>query len=403
MKRVCIIGGGPAGIMAAYAAAAAGKDCDLFDGNEKLGKKLYLTGKGRCNVTNAAPIEDFFDNVVSNGVFLYSALYTFNNTDLMDMLKKFGLETKVERGGRVFPVSDKSSDVIKALSKALVSAGVNVKFGSKVQGLIINENRVTGIKLGGQEMPYDSVIVATGGLSYPSTGSTGDGYDFARQAGHTVIKPVASLVGVDTEEDVRVLAGLTLKNVSLTLKSGGKTVFSEQGEMLFTHTGVSGPLVLSASAYMQDARRYKIIIDLKPALDYKTLDARLLKDFAEKSNKDFNNVLSGLLPAKLISYFAGVTGISPEKKAHSITKEERTRLERALKGFELGVKAKRPVEEAVITRGGVSVKEIDSSTMQSKLCGGLYFAGEVIDVDALTGGYNLQIAFSTGYLAGKSC
>ncbi len=403
MKRVCIIGGGPAGIMAAYAAAAAGKDCDLFDGNEKLGKKLYLTGKGRCNVTNAAPIEDFFDNVVSNGVFLYSALYTFNNTDLMDMLKKFGLETKVERGGRVFPVSDKSSDVIKALSKALVSAGVNVKFGSKVQGLIINENRVTGIKLGGQEMPYDSVIVATGGLSYPSTGSTGGGYAFARQAGHTVIKPVASLVGVDTEEDVRALAGLTLKNVSLTLKSGGKTVFSEQGEMLFTHTGVSGPLVLSASAYMQDARRYKIIIDLKPALDYKTLDVRLLKDFAEKSNKDFNNVLSGLLPAKLISYFAGVTGISPEKKAHSITKEERTRLERALKGFELGVKAKRPVEEAVITRGGVSVKEIDSSTMQSKLCGGLYFAGEVIDVDALTGGYNLQIAFSTGYLAGKSC
>lgn len=403
MKRVCIIGGGPAGIMAAYAAAAAGKDCDLFDGNEKLGKKLYLTGKGRCNVTNAAPIEDFFDNVVSNGVFLYSALYTFNNTDLMDMLKKFGLETKVERGGRVFPVSDKSSDVIKALSKALVSAGVNVKFGSKVQGLIINENRVTGIKLGGQELKYDSVIVATGGLSYPSTGSTGDGYDFARQAGHTVIKPVASLVGVDTEEDVRALAGLTLKNVSLTLKSGGKTVFSEQGEMLFTHTGVSGPLVLSASAYMQDARRYKIIIDLKPALDYKTLDARLLKDFAEKSNKDFNNVLSGLLPAKLISYFAGVTGISSEKKAHSITKEERTRLERALKGLELGVKAKRPVEEAVITRGGVSVKEIDSSTMQSKLCGGLYFAGEVIDVDALTGGYNLQIAFSTGYLAGKSC
>jgi predicted Rossmann fold flavoprotein len=403
MKRVCVIGGGPAGIMAAYAAATAGKSTDLYERNEKLGKKLYLTGKGRCNITNAAPIEDFFDNVVSNGVFLYSALYTFDNAELLDMLKKFGLETKVERGGRVFPVSDKSSDVIKALSKVVASTGVNVHFGSKVQGLIIKDKRVAGIKLDGQELSYDSVIVATGGLSYPSTGSTGDGYFFARQAGHTIIEPAASLVGVDTEEDVRSLAGLTLKNVSLTLTDGGKPVFKELGELLFTHTGISGPLVLSASAYMQDSRQYKLIIDLKPALDDKTLDARLLKDLREKSNKNFDNVLSGLLPAKLISYFAGVTGISPDKKAHSITKEERLKLARALKGLELGVKAKRPIEEAVITRGGVSVKEIDSSTMQSKLCGGLYFAGEVIDVDALTGGYNLQISFSTGYLAGKSC
>ncbi|MGE5495524.1 MAG: NAD(P)/FAD-dependent oxidoreductase [Burkholderiales bacterium] len=403
MKRVCVIGGGPAGIMAAYAAAIAGKSTDLYERNEKLGKKLYLTGKGRCNITNAAPIEDFFDNVVSNGVFLYSALYTFDNAELINTLKKFGLETKVERGGRVFPVSDKSSDAIKALSKAVASAGANVHFGSKVQGLIINNKRVTGIKLGGKELYYDSVIVATGGLSYPSTGSTGDGYFFARQAGHTVIEPAASLVGVDTEEDVRSLAGLTLKNVSLTLTDGVKTVFKEQGELLFTHTGVSGPLVLSASAYIEDAKQYNMIIDLKPALDDKTLDARLLKDLREKSNKNFDNVLGGLLPAKLISYFAGVAGISPDKKAHSITKEERLKLARALKGLELSVKAKRPIEEAVITRGGVSVKEIDPSTMQSKLCGGLYFAGEVIDVDALTGGYNLQIAFSTGYLAGKSC
>lgn len=403
MKRICVIGGGPAGIMAAYAAALKGGSVFLFEKNEKLGKKLYLTGKGRCNITNAAPIEDFFDNVVSNGVFLYSALYTFGNAQLIELLNKYGLETKTERGGRVFPVSDKSSDVIKTLAKLLSSFKVNVLLGTKIEDIIIKNGHVTGIVSNGHEMPFDSVIVAAGGLSYPSTGSTGDGYMFAKTAGHTIKEPRASLVGVDTGEDISALAGLTLKNVKLSLVSEGKTVFGEQGEMLFTHTGVSGPLVLSASAYMEDNKRYDISIDLKPALDMKTLDARLIRDLCEKSNKDFANVLSGLIPGKLILLTAQRSGIAPDKKANSITKEERARLAQTLKSLKLGVKGKRPIEEAVITRGGVNVKEIDPSSMQSKLCGGLYFAGEVIDVDALTGGYNLQIAFSTGYLAGISC
>lgn len=403
MKRVCVIGGGPAGIMAAYAAALSGKNVILFEKNEKLGKKLYLTGKGRCNITNAAPIEDFFDNVVTGGVFLYSAFYTFGNTQLIELLKTAGLETKVERGGRVFPASDKSSDVIKTLSRLLHSVNVNVNFGSNVEELIIKERHVAGIVSGGIEIPFDSVVIAAGGLSYPSTGSTGDGYRFAKAAGHSISEPRASLVGADTSEDVSAMAGLTLKNVNMSLVSQGKTIYSEQGEMLFTHTGVSGPLVLSASAYMHDNMKYDIIIDLKPALDQKTLDARLVRDFTEKSNKDLINVLGGLLPAKLILLVAQRSGIAPDKKANSITKEERARLANTLKSLKLGVKGKRPIEEAVITRGGVNVKEIDPSTMQSKLCSGLYFAGEVIDVDALTGGYNLQIAFSTGYLAGLNC
>lgn len=403
MKRVCVIGGGPAGIMAAYAAALKGCSVYLFEKNEKLGKKLYITGKGRCNITNAAPIEDFFDNVVSNGVFLYSALYTFGNTQLLELLNKSGLETKVERGGRVFPVSDKSSDVIKALSKLLSITNVHIDLGSNVEDIIIKDGRVKGIISGGMEHPFDSVIIATGGVSYPTTGSTGDGYRFAISAGHSIKEPRASLVGVDTAEDVSMLAGLTLKNVNISLMLEKKAVYSEQGEMLFTHTGVSGPLVLSASAYMQDNKHYDIVVDLKPALDIKTLDARLVRDFSENSNKDFINVLGGLIPAKLITFVAQRTGISADKKANSITKEERARLAATLKSLKLSVKGKRPIEEAVITRGGVNVKEIDPSTMQSKLCQGLFFAGEVIDVDAFTGGYNLQIAFSTGYLAGVNC
>lgn len=403
MKRVCVIGGGPAGIMAAYAAALKGNSVSLFEKNEKLGKKLYLTGKGRCNITNAAPIEEFFDSVVSNGAFLYSAFYTFGNTQLLELLNKSGLETKVERGGRVFPVSEKSSDVIKTLSRLLGSVNVNVVFGSKADEIIIKGRSVAGIAAGGKETPFESAVIATGGLSYPSTGSTGDGYRFAEAAGHTVTQPRASLVGLDTVEDVRAMAGLTLKNVRMSLVTGKKAIYSEQGEMLFTHTGVSGPLMLSASAYMEDNKRYEIIIDLKPALDPKTLNARLIRDFSERSNKDFINVLGGLLPAKLIPFAAQRSGIAPDKKANSITKEERARLADTLKSLKLSITGKRPIEEAVITRGGVNVKEIDPSTMQSRLCQGLFFAGEVIDTDALTGGYNLQIAFSTGYLAGLNC
>ena len=400
MKNVCVIGGGPAGMMAAYSAAAAGHRVRLFDKNEKLGKKLYITGKGRCNITNAAPIADFFDHIVSNKNFLYSAFYTFDNTQLMDWLAQRGLLVKTERGGRVFPVSDKSSDVIKTLGKALLDAGVLVSLRTEVQRIRIEDGRCVGVVAGGTSFDFDRVIVATGGVSYASTGSTGDGYAFAQAAGHEIITPRASLVGIDTTEDLSGMAGLTLKNVQLQLMRGGKILYSSLGEMLITHTGVSGPLVLSASAYIHEDVAYALVIDLKPALDDKTLDKRLVRDFAEKSNMDFANVLRGLLPAKMIPYIIQRTGIDGGKKAHSVTKDERTALLKTLKALTFGVKRKRALAEAVITQGGVSVKDIDASTMGSRVCEGLSFAGEVIDVDGLTGGYNLQIAFSTGYLAG---
>ncbi len=408
MKRVCVIGGGPAGMMAAYSAAAKGNNVKLFEKNEKLGKKLYLTGKGRCNITNASPIEDFFNNVVTNRPFLYSAFYTFSNINLLEFLSQYGLKTKTERGGRVFPVTDKSSDVIKALSKSLISSGVKLSLNSKITDIVIKNGSVqgivsNGIVSNGKEEPFESIIIATGGLSYPSTGSTGDGYEFARKAGHKIKKASASLIALETKEDVRTLAGLTLKNIGFSLNKNGKSIYKDQGELLFTHTGVSGPLALTASAYMNDNESYEVLIDLKPALDYKKLDSRLLRDFDEKHNKDFINVLNGLMPSKLTSSIAAIVGIGPEKKAHSITKDERNRLLKTLKSLEFKIESKRPIEEAVITRGGIDVKEVDASTMQSKIIKGLYFAGEIIDVDALTGGYNLQIAFSTGFLAGSSC
>ena len=400
MKNVCVIGGGPAGMMAAYSAASAGHRVRLFDKNEKLGKKLYITGKGRCNITNAAPIADFFNQIVSNRHFLYSAFYTFDNSQLMDWLAQHGLPTKTERGGRVFPVSDKSSDVIKTLGKALADMGVTVSLRTEIQSLRIENGRCVGVVADGMPLVFDRVIVATGGVSYASTGSTGDGYAFAQAAGHTIIPPQASLVGVETAEDLGDMAGLTLKNVGLKLMSDGKELYDNLGEMLFTHTGVSGPLVLSASAYIHDDVAYELVIDLKPALDGKTLDKRLVRDFAEKSNMDFANAMRGLLPAKLIPYIVQRTLIDGGKKVHSITKEERATVLKMLKALTLGVKRKRPLAEAVITQGGVSVQDIDASTMHSRVCDGLSFAGEVIDVDGLTGGYNLQIAFSTGYLAG---
>ncbi len=402
-RKVCVIGGGPAGMLAAYAAAGRGHDVTLYEKNEKLGKKLYITGKGRCNITNAAPIEDFFGSVVHNGAFLYSAFYTFDNTQLIEMLESFGLAVKTERGGRVFPVSDKSSDVLKTLDKALTSAGVKVKLKTTVSDILLKDGRVQGILCGKEKLLFDRVIIATGGVSYPVTGSTGDGFVFAKRAGHKVETPYPSLVGLDTTEDVSEYAGITLKNIGFTLKKGKKQVYREQGELLITHTGISGPLVLSASAYMDGDEGYTAIIDMKPALDEKTLDNRLLRDLSEKVNKDFGNVLGGLVPAKLAPLIAAACGIDLNKKAHSITREERGLLCKSLKGLSLCVKGRRPIKEAVITRGGVDVRSIDPSTMQSRHCEGLYFAGEVVDVDALTGGYNLQIAFSTGYLAGLSC
>ncbi len=403
MGNVCVVGGGPAGMMAAYAAAENGHTVTLYEKNEKLGKKLYLTGKGRCNLTNAAPIEDFFTSVVQGGAFLYSAFYTFDNTQLIQMLERFGMKTKTERGGRVFPLTDKSSDVIKALSKALKSVGARIKLGTKIDAVIINGGRVAGVKYCGECEAYDSVIIATGGLSYTSTGSTGDGYIFAKAAGHNISALYASLVGLDTSEDTTSLAGLTLKNVTLTLFENSRRVFREQGELLFTHTGISGPLVLSASALMGSKGPFEADIDLKPALDQKMLDQRLLRDFEEKSNKDFAGVLGGLVPSKLSALIADRSGIHLKQKAHSVTRVQRSSLCAVLKSLKFSITGKRPLEEAVVTRGGVDIKQIDPSTMQSRLCAGLYFAGEVIDVDALTGGYNLQIAFSTGYLAGTSC
>ena len=388
-------------MMAAYAAAKAGCEVTIIEKNEKLGKKLFITGKGRCNVTNSAEISEFFDSVVRNNTFLYSAFYTFTNRDLIEFLKMFGLETKTERGGRVFPVSDKSSDVIKAFERALSAERVKVRLNTKVKEVKALNNRITEIVTDKPEK-YDSVIIACGGISYTSTGSNGDGYRFAKDLGHKVEELSATLVGMDTYEDVSSLAGLTLKNVNLKLIHGNKEVFSQQGEMLFTHTGISGPLVLSASAYIDNDKDYFAVIDLKPALDEKTLDNRLIRDFTERANQNFSNVLGGLLPGGLIDFVTSVCTIKAEDKANSITKDQRRQLVQILKGLTLKIRCKRPVSEAVVTRGGVSVKEIDPSTMQSKYIHGLYFAGEVIDVDALTGGYNLQIAFSTGYLAGIS-
>ncbi len=402
MKNVCVVGGGPAGMMAAYAAGLEGHKVWLFEKNEKLGKKLFLTGKGRCNITNSADISDFFDNVVTNSNFLYSAFYTFTNTQLIQMFSEFGLETKTERGGRIFPVSDKSSDVIVTLRKAMGSVGVRVSLRANVERVLIKDGNAAGIVWNGEKVMCDSVIVAAGGLSYPLTGSTGDGYDFAKNAGHRIVRTQPSLVAMDTAQDVSGLAGLTLRNISFSLIQGGKRLYKQQGELLFTHKGISGPLTLSASAYMKD-KKSKVSLDLKPALEAKTLDARLQRDFEEKSNKDFVNVLGGLLPSRLIPFMISRVGIDAEKKAHSITRQERAQIVKTLKSFDFDIKRTRPIEEAIITRGGVDVAGVDASTMQSKLCPNLYFAGEVIDVDALTGGYNLQIAFSTGYLAGISC
>jgi hypothetical protein len=403
MSEVCVVGGGPAGMMAAYAAASKGHNVTLMEKNAKLGKKLYLTGKGRCNVTNAAPIEDFFESVVTNGAFLYSAFYTLDNTALLELLGRFGLKVKTERGGRVFPESDKASDVTKALTKAIDSVDVKVIFNSAVSEIAIEDGHIYGVLAGGRMHRFDSVIVATGGLSYASTGSTGDGYAFARLAGHDILPVSASLVGLDTREGVSDLAGLTLKNVLMTLKQGKRVLYRQQGELLFTHTGISGPLALSASAYVSDGQPCDAVIDLKPALDVKTLDMRIVRDISEAPNKSFSNMLGGLMPARLAPFMCTACGVEPDIKAHSVTRENRSELVKTLKGMQLTVLGKRPIEEAVITRGGVSVNQIDPSTMQSRLCEGLFFAGEVIDVDALTGGYNLQIAFSTGYLAGTSC
>jgi len=406
-KRIIVIGGGPAGMMAAATAGSRDLDVTLIEKNEKLGKKLYITGKGRCNVTNNAETEELISNVPTNGKFLYSAFYTFSNKDLIALLNQLGLSTKVERGGRVFPESDKSSDVIKTLEKHVYNNHVKRLRGEVIK-VSTESGAITSVELkDGTVLPCDSVIIATGGISYPLTGSTGDGYAFARENGHTVTPLNPSLVPLETIETwPKDAQGLSLKNITLTVTDKrNKQIFHDFGEMVFAHYGVSGPVILSASSYMGkvDAGKYHIQIDLKPALSEEQLDLRIQKDFTKYARKILSNGLDDLLPQKLIPVIIQLSEIPPDKPVHQISREERHTLVRLLKELTLTVKGYRPISEAIITSGGVSIKEIDPGTMESKLIRGLYFAGEVIDVDAYTGGFNLQIAFSTGYLAGLSC
>ncbi len=406
MSHVIVIGGGPAGMLASITAARAGHQVSLFEKNEKCGKKLYITGKGRCNVTNASDMDILFDNVVSNRKFLYSSFYTFTNQDLMNLLEELGVPLKVERGNRVFPVSDKSSDIIHALVREMQRLNVDVKYHSNVEDIIVKDDVVKGIVINKKPVYADSVIVTTGGLSYPVTGSTGDGYTFAKKAGHTVTDCVPSLVPFNIKEDfIKELQGLSLKNVKLTLNVDKKRIYDDFGEMLFTHFGISGPLVLRASSYLAAYKKQgtgHIYIDLKPALDEEQLDHRLLRDFEKNINRIFANSLDELLPKKLIPVIIRLSGIPEEKRVNLITKEERGSLVKLLKAFPLTLASLRGYNEAVITKGGIKVNEIDPSTMESKKVQNLYFAGEVLDLDALTGGYNLQIAWSTAFMAGSS-
>lgn len=406
--QVVVVGGGAAGMIAAAAAADSGRRIVILEKNEKLGKKLYITGKGRCNVTNACERDDFFENIVSNPKFLYSAFHELDNYRLMALLEDNGCHLKTERGGRVFPVSDHASDVTAAFQRLLKKKGVEVRLCCAVRGIETAAGHVTGVKLAdGSVVPAGSVIVATGGLSYRTTGSTGDGYRMAEELGHRVKACEPALVPLVVMGDwCKRLQGLSLRNVSLTMSCGKKKLYQGFGEMLFTHYGVSGPLALSASSFFGKRKGEEpllLSVDLKPALSEEQLDRRILRDFEEQENRQFKNALNGLYPSKLVSVMIERSGIHPEKKVHEITRQERRQLLELTKAFTLHVCEKRGYDEAVITQGGVSVKEVNPSTMESKLVRGLYFAGEVLDLDGLTGGFNLQIAWSTGYLAGISC
>ena len=401
--NIIVIGGGAAGLMAAGTAAENGAQVTLLETNEKVGRKLFITGKGRCNVCNNCDIQTVLQNVPVNPRFLYSALGGFSPEDAMAFFTSHGVPLKTERGNRVFPVSDKAADIIDALFTWIKRVGVIIKH-TAAERLVIEGVRLAGVQAGGALYPADRVIVATGGVSYPQTGSTGDGYRFAKQAGHTVVPPNPSLVPLVTPGGCEELMGLSLRNVQVTVFENSKRIWSEFGEMLFTHFGLSGPLILSASAHMRHfgSKGYHIEIDLKPALDEKTLDKRLLSDFGAHKNSDFINALGGLLPRKLIPAVVRLSQIDPHAKVNGITRQQRAALLHTLKHFLVVVSGKRPVAEAIVTSGGVSVREVDPKTMESKKLPGLYFAGEVLDVDAYTGGFNLQIAWSTGRLAGLS-
>ena len=417
--KVVVIGGGPAGMMAAISSAKQGNDVILLEKNDSLGRKLLITGKGRCNITSSLDMFEFIKNTPGNGKFLYSVFESFTNQDIINMLKENGLEVKQERGNRIFPVTDKSQSVLDCFENELKKNKVKIKTNSEVAHIIIKTNvdgkKVDSVELiSGEKIKADKIILATGGKSYPKTGSTGDGYRFAEEVGHTITPPKASIVPLTAETNIcQKLQGLSLRNVKIELKNidSNKKIYDDFGEMLFTHFGVSGPTILSSSAHLLRVkninelikqRKILLIIDLKPALNIEELDNRIRRDFDEVKNKEFKNSLNKLLPNKMIDTVIDLSNIKPTKKVNEITKEERQRLVKLLKNFEICITGFRPIEEAIITAGGISIKEINPKTMESKLINGLYFAGEIIDVDSYTGGFNLQIAYSTGFVAGCS-
>lgn len=406
MSKVLVIGGGAAGMMAAYAAGMVGHNVTLVEQNEKLGKKIYITGKGRCNFTNASSLDEIMRQVVHNPKFLYSAFYTFSNDAVMDFFENEGMPYKVERGNRVFPVSDHSSDVIRTLERAMKKQGVVIKLHTQVKSLLVEQNKVCGVNLvDGTQVKADHVIVATGGLSYPTTGATGDGYAMAKASGHKMIPPTPALVPLTTKEEyILRMQGLSLKNVSLKIRDHNRVIYDAFGEMLFTHFGVSGPLVLTASSKLSGRfpHMFDATIDLKPALSEEQLHERILREFSARPNQQIKTVFQQLLPSKMVSIMIELSETRAEKPVNEITREEREKIVGLLKAFPFTITGTRGFKEAIITQGGVSVKDIDPGTMASKKIDGLSFAGEVLDLDAMTGGYNLQIAWSTGYLAGIS-
>ena len=403
-------------MIAAVTASENGNEVTILEKMENIGKKLLITGKGRCNITNSADMEEFMKNIPENSKFLYSIFNKYTNQDIVSFLKKQGVETKVERGGRIFPVSDKAQDVLEAFKRRLKELKVQIRTNFEVAKILTEDGNVTGIEgKNGEKILADKVILATGGKSYPVTGSTGDGYRMAKMLGHTVTELKPSLVPLTTSGNSRILCqqmqGLSLKNVAIKIKNENKIIYEDFGEMLFTHYGVSGPVILSASAILiryknidelLKENKIKLYIDLKPALDEEKLDNRILRDFEELKNKQFKNSLDKLLPRKMIEPIITLIGISPEKRINEITKEERRKIVKVLKNFELTISGFRSIEEAIVTKGGISIKEINPKTMESKIINGLYFAGEIIDLDAFTGGFNLQIAWSTGYSAGTN-
>lgn len=413
--KVIVIGGGPAGMMSAIASAENGNKVILIEKMQSLGRKLLITGKGRCNITSSLSMDEFIKNTPGNGMFLYSVYKNYTNTDIIDFLKKQGLEVKEERGNRIFPITDKSQDVLKCFTKRLKELNVEILLNQKVSEILVKDEKVIGVKLQDKIINADKIILATGGKSYPLTGSTGDGYKMVEKLGHTVTKIKPSLVPLETfEKDTcKEMQGLSLRNVEIKLKDieKNKIIYEDFGEMLFTHFGVSGPTILSSSAHLVryknidellKNKKIKLSIDLKPALSEEKLDERILRDFNEIKNKQFKNSLDKLLPQKLINIIIERSGINPQKQVNEIKKEERRNLVKLLKNFEVTIKGFRPIDEAIITSGGINIKEINPKTMESKIVNGLYFAGEIIDVDSYTGGFNLQIAYSTGYTAGIS-